>query len=51
MSNYVAIAIAILLTVLIGVNVFTGSGSNTVRGAINTLMSNTTQSINAISVE
>ena len=48
MNTYIAIALAILITVIIGVAVFLGDGDDSVQGAIGNLMDQTVEQINNI---
>lgn len=48
MSKYISIAIAILVTAVLGSGIFLGTGSNSVQGSINSLMSQTTNEISEL---
>ena len=48
MSNYIAIALVILITVLIGVSVFMGEGDSTIQGTITNLMEKTVEQVDSL---
>ncbi len=48
MSKFIAIGIAIVLTISIGVSSINGTGTNSVRGSITGLMTTSSTQVNAL---